>query len=98
MLDELDRQESFPPSWKPKIGDVLVGTIRGYTKPFDIQGERVDVAEVETDEGDHHSLWLTNAVLLSKFRELRPRVGETTATRPISPGDSSFSRPDKAAS
>ncbi|MDA2927996.1 hypothetical protein MYX78_12335, partial [Acidobacteria bacterium AH-259-G07] len=56
---------TFPESWKPDIGDILVGTLVRYDSGYTDYGEYL-IAVIQDDEtGEKRSVWLLHEVLRS---------------------------------
>ena len=83
LSSELDTETVHPESWKPRPGDKLVGRLVRYDKARSRYGPCflavLDVSEESPQPiTDPHlvAVWLSHAVLLEKFKDLRPAPGE----------------------
>jgi len=65
----------YPQAWTPSEGDVLIGTVKCYGQGQNQYGP-VRICTVEQEEGGLVSVWLSSTVLLSLFRQQKPKVGE----------------------
>jgi hypothetical protein len=82
LAQELDRDQEFPVAWKPREGDQIIGTIERYsTGTSSLTGDPVNICWIQTEDGDRYSIWLNNAVLISKFKDKQPKPGETIGVR-----------------
>lgn len=66
--------------WRPEAGQVLAGTIEGYTNMKTVHGGCV-VATVADEQGVLHSVWIMAATLRREFQEHHPRVGDAIAIK-----------------
>jgi len=74
-------EEPLPESWiAEKAGDELVGTFVRLDKGTTAYGPAWIVV-VETEKGEHKSVWLINQALLNEFRRTRPTPGEMIGVR-----------------
>src|SRR5262249_19085667 len=73
---ELDTWEGYPPAWRPKPGDILVGYVISYDTGHTPYGEVRTVILAEERSNEHVSLWLNSTVLLDQFQKQKPRSGE----------------------
>jgi hypothetical protein len=71
---------TWPECWKPKPGDILVGTVERYSTGQTMYGPCRTVI-LRRDDGERVSLWLSSKVLLSQFEQHQPRVGERVGVR-----------------
>ena len=77
----MQNASEFPASFiATQPGDSVAGTLVRFSKGVSAYGEKV-IAVIEDPDGNEHSLWLFGHVLLSKFAELRPAVGEAIEVR-----------------
>ena len=81
MFDELEEQTEFAPSWKPQAGEAVIGEVRRYRKAHNFYGNVVDICEILQDDGQRLAIWINSTVLLGKFRDLQPRIGERIAVK-----------------
>ena len=81
LFAELEEQREFAPTWKPEENETLTGVILRYRKAYSVYGNLVDICEIKTKEGARFAIWLNSTVLLGKFRETNPKVGEKIAIR-----------------
>ena len=78
-----DEPDDDAPSWKPEIGDEIIGRIvrrdqiANKFKP-DVPTERL---VLETEDGDLRTIYANHAVLRNKIQKLDPRVGDRIAIR-----------------
>jgi hypothetical protein len=75
-------EEPLPESWIAKeAGEELVGTFvrldQGRTDAFGAAW----IVVVETEKGEHKSVWLFHQALLNEFRRVRPVPGELIGIR-----------------
>ena len=77
LREELENCDGeFPTSWRPEIGDVLVGRLVRYDRAT-TQFRECNIAVIEDeDAGEVWSVWLLHAVLISEFKKQMPRPGE----------------------
>jgi hypothetical protein len=76
----------FPESWRPRPGDKCIGRLVRYTRGEGKFGPRtITVLQCSNDEGKPYllSVWLSSAVLIEKFRRLRPKPGERVAIKRV---------------
>jgi hypothetical protein len=76
LYDELESWEGYPPAWRPKPGEILVGFIESYDVGHTPYGEVRTVMVAAEDTGEKVSIWLSSTVLLSLFDRHKPRPGE----------------------
>lgn len=70
--------ESIPEGWRPKDGDVIIGTVQEVTKGWsDYTDTYYPIVVIKPDDGDAVSVHAFHAVLRNRLTELRPVVGET---------------------
>jgi len=63
-------------AWTPGPGDILIGTVKSYSTDRNQYGP-VRVVTIQDEEtGELASVWISSTVLLSLFKEQKPRVGE----------------------
>jgi len=78
-----DEPDDDAPSWKPDIGDEIIGRvvrrdqIANKFKP-DVPTERL---VLETDDGDARTIYANHAVLRNKIQKLDPHIGDRIAIR-----------------
>lgn len=70
-----------PPSWRPEVGDELIGIATGWSKGRTRRDEVHPILIVETEEGRRLGVWLFNRVLREKVAELDVQVGEMVLVR-----------------
>jgi hypothetical protein len=75
-----DFDGEWPPCWRPKEGETLVGRILRYSQGQTMYGPCHTVI-LHKDDGSRVSVWLSSTVLLSQFREQKPKVGERVGIR-----------------
>ncbi len=80
MTKDLDAEleawdEEYAETWRPRVGQRLVGTVRRYTEVGTEYGDTW-VATIATEDGEEWSVWLSQTVLKGAFVKLRPKVGE----------------------
>ena len=80
--EELDNEEGneYPPTWYLAEGSKIVGKIKRYDKAYTIYGEAW-ICQIEDDEKGLLSVWLTHAVLIDRFKKLKPKLGERIAIK-----------------
>lgn len=81
-LDEFDG--TYPESWRSKPGDKIEGIVRRYDQGESPYGPRwIVVLECQNAGGEPYlsSVWLSHAVLVDRFKKLRPKVGERLAIK-----------------
>ena len=76
LTTTLNEWEGFPPAWRPKAGEVLVGEIENYDAGFTPYGEVRTVIVKREDTGERVSVWLSSTVLLGLFNRHKPKRGE----------------------
>jgi hypothetical protein len=89
---ELEREDgTYPESWRPQPGDILVGTIEKYDRASTSYGT-YNIAVLRDEQGALHSVWLMHAVLLDEFRKLRPRPGERLGIKRLEDAERGYRR------
>lgn len=73
---ELDTWTGWPPAWKPKPGEVLVGFIESYDVGHTPFGAVRTVMIAQEATGEVVSVWLSSTVLLDQFQKQKPKPGE----------------------
>jgi hypothetical protein len=76
LQGELESWVGWPPAWKPRVNEVLIGFIESYDVGFTPYGEVRTVILAEEKTGEKRSLWLSSTVLLEQFKRQHPRPGE----------------------
>jgi len=76
LAQEMDDFEDWPPSWKPDVGEALVGNVISYDRGFTQYGDVRTVIIKDEETGERKSLWLNTKVLLDLFNRLKPKPGE----------------------
>jgi hypothetical protein len=76
LYDELASWEGYPPAWRPKPGEILVGFIEDYDVGHTPYGEVRTVMVAAEETGEKVSIWLSSTVLLNLFDRHKPRPGE----------------------
>jgi hypothetical protein len=76
LKQELDTWTGYPPAWKPKLGDALVGFIDGYDIGHTPFGAVRTCIVTEEASNKKVSLWLSTTVLLDLFQKHKPKPGE----------------------
>ena len=68
---------TFPQSWRPEVGDIIVGQVTGFsTGPAGEYGPRpIIIMQDETTE-ETVSVWLLSQILIGAVQDARPRVGD----------------------
>ena len=93
LRDELERFDgTYPKSWKPKIGDIITGTIVRYTSGTTDFGEYPIVVIEEEDSHELRSVWLMHLVLREQFKKLRPKIGERVGIKRLPDSDKGYKR------
>lgn len=82
---------AWPQSWKPEVGETLVGVILRYSSGPSRYGP-VRTAIIEKDDGGKCSLWLSSIVLLDLFKRERPKVGERIGVRYLGKHEKGYRR------
>jgi hypothetical protein len=73
---ELDTWDGYPPAWRPKPGDILVGFIDSFDIGHTSYGPvRTVIVTVEATN-EKVSLWLSSTVLLDQFKRQQPQPRE----------------------
>jgi hypothetical protein len=81
LKHELDTWTGYPPAWKPKAGDVLVGFIDGYDIGHTPYGDVRTCLITDEATNEKRSLWLSSTVLLDLFHKHHPTPGERFALK-----------------
>jgi len=100
LAAELDADTGeHPESWKPAPGDKLVGRLVRYDKAPGRYGPCFLAVLDVAGEGDKASqgahlvaVWLSHAVLLEKFKELRPAPGESVGIKRLVDAGKGYAR------
>lgn len=85
--DQLDAEDlGHPESWRPRPGDRIIGKLIRYDRGESNYGPRwIAVLHVDPSNEYPHGylcgVWLSHAVLVAKFKELRPKPGERVGVR-----------------
>lgn len=80
LRTELEEFDGYPPSWRFKEGDIVVGRILSYQQAQTNYGPGW-VCVIEEEKLGRLSIWLTSVVLVDCFRKLKPRIGERIGIR-----------------
>jgi len=78
LLEEADKSSppEFPPLWAPqKEGDYIFGIIRDIRTPNTRFGPRT-IVEIETENGERRSVWISHATLKRQWNAKNPEVGD----------------------
>jgi hypothetical protein len=71
------RLDSTAQSWRPQVGDKLVGTITSIgTRASQFGDEPYPVVTVRTDSGEEYRVFAYHSVLKAELAEQRPQVGD----------------------
>ncbi len=87
-----DFDGTHPDSWRPNVGDMLVGTVIRYDRGRTKHGDApiCVIRDEVTDEP--RSVWLLHTVLRDEFKEQRPRVGESIGIKRLPDSDKGYKR------
>lgn len=81
LRTELRQHKGFAPSWQPEPGDIIVGTIVGFSIGSGQYGD-VNIATIHDEEINQDlAVWLSSKVLLNEFQRLEPKIGERIGIR-----------------
>lgn len=87
-----DYRDEPAESWKPKPGDMVVGTVRA----IDVRGTSYDpavpVLELETPEGSRVAVWAFHTVLRNELKRLAVQVGDEVAIRRLEDSAKGYKR------
>jgi hypothetical protein len=80
-------------SWKPKPGDVVVGTVLGYDVVETAYGPvNLLILEAEGEDGEptgeEVAVWLSHKVLWEQVRKARPKAGDRVGIRRLQDNES----------
>ena len=87
-----DFDGTYPTSWKPRVGDMLVGPIARYSSGTTDYGT-YPIAVISDEESQElWSVWLVHTVLRDEFRKQRPKVGERVGVKRLPDADKGYKR------
>jgi hypothetical protein len=81
---ELEQDSGHLPSWKPEIGDTLVGRIVDSEIVLTKWGE-AETAIIEDDTGTRTRLYVTPAVLKTLWTNEQPGIGDQIGVKRVAP-------------
>ena len=85
LRGELQRDDgSYPESWKPSPGDMVVGTVTGYSSAMGNYG-KVVICTIEEETLGRLAIWISSTVLKGEFSEHKPKVGERLGIKYLGP-------------
>lgn len=91
-LEKLLDEPEYGEPWRPTPGDRLVGTVVRYGKyNHDQQGSRY-FCVIRDDAGKLHCVYLNATVIMTRFTELRPEVGERIGIKRLESAGKSYKR------
>jgi hypothetical protein len=91
----LDADGSIPESWKPEVGDLIVGRLirceavkTAYGTPV------VAVLEKEANGGatSLKAVWITSKMLITEFAKCEPKIGERVGVKRLPDSDKGYKR------
>ena len=85
------RDEPSEP-WKPKPGDLVVGTVRVIDIRATTYDPTVPVLELETPEGGRVDVWAFHTVLRNELKRLAVQVGDEVAIRRLEDSAKGYKR------
>ena len=82
----------FPEAWKPKVGEVMVGSLLRYDSGTTSFGEH-PIAVIQDERTDEaRSVWLLHTVLRGEFEKKRPRPGERIGIKRLPDSEKGYKR------
>lgn len=88
-LEDFDGE--YPESWIPRVGDILVGTVRRYDSGTTDYGT-YPIAVIEDEKGAERGVWLLHTVLREEFKEKRPKPGERVGVKRLPDSEKGYKR------
>lgn len=92
-LDEATGE--FAPMWQPEPGDTIIGQVIRYERATTRYGPCDICVLLHEDTGEELAVWILEFVLVKKFMELRPRVGERMGIKYVGKVDRETDNPYK---
>jgi hypothetical protein len=91
-LDEEPEDDARP--WKPGVNDEIVGrVVRRDQVPNKYQPDRpTERIVVQTDDGEHRTIYCNHTVLRNKIQSLDPQVGDGLAIRRLADDVKGYAR------
>ena len=82
LRTDLERATTYPPSWNPNPGDMLIGRLEEVVHGVPTRYGPVDVAYLCTEpSGELVSVWLSNTVMRDQWTKAAPKVGERVGVK-----------------
>jgi hypothetical protein len=85
----LDDDGSIPESWKPEVGEMIVGTLVRCEEVRTDYGTPLVAVLDEGGDGNPASfkaVWITSKVLMSEFTKRAPKIGERVGVKRLAVG------------
>ena len=93
LRDELEKFDgTYPESWRPEVGEILVGTIVRYETGSTNYGSYPICVVRDEQSGAERSVWLLHAVLRDEFEKQKPLPGERCGIKRLPDSDKNYKR------
>ena len=87
-----DSDGEFPESWRPEVGDLLVGTVVRYETSTTQYGDAHICVVKDEITGNDRSVWLLYTVLRGEFKKQRPMPGERVGVKRLADAAKGYRR------
>ena len=87
-----DFDGTYPKSWLPKPGDIIVGRILRYTSGRTDYGKYPIAVVEDAKTKQPRSVWLMHQVLRNEFEDQQPKVGETIGIKCLPKSEKGYKR------
>jgi len=88
LRSELDQDDgALPTSWRPEVGDTLVGVLLRYDRGSTPYGPQTIAHIADEESGEIRGVWILHEVLRQEFAAQRPRPGERLGIKRLPDGD-----------
>jgi len=78
-MEEFDGE--YPRSWKPQVGEIIVGKVLRYEQGNTEYGPCWIVVIHDEETKEDRSCWMIHKVMRSEFKKQKPQVGERVALK-----------------
>lgn len=77
----------YPESWKPGVGDQLIGVVKAYGTYTGDYGE-VPTVTITDGNAKDHGVFISGYVIKDQFQAKRPKIGERIGLKRVADGNS----------
>lgn len=92
LRGELEDFDGYPESWRPDVGEIIVGEVLRYDSGHTEYGEYPIAVLRDKSTGEERGVWLMHTVLRDEFEEKRPKPGERVGIKRLPDADKGYKR------